>query len=77
MRLLVAEAGWRGLWRGALPNVQRAALVNMGEMTTYDTSKRWLITTFDMQVCQSNDWHSLASVIYKIGCHSLMPSIFK
>lgn len=37
-----------GLWRGGLPNVQRAALVNMGEMTTYDTAKRWLQWRFDL-----------------------------
>ncbi|VDM17319.1 unnamed protein product [Hydatigera taeniaeformis] len=41
-RRLVKENGVLGLWRGGLPNVQRAALVNMGEMTTYDTAKRWL-----------------------------------
>ncbi|KAL5109647.1 Mitochondrial uncoupling protein 4 [Taenia crassiceps] len=41
-RQLVKESGVLGLWRGGLPNVQRAALVNMGEMTTYDTAKRWL-----------------------------------
>ena len=29
-RQIVAEGGIRGLWRGWVPNVQRAALVNMG-----------------------------------------------
>lgn len=38
--ILAQEGGIRGLWRGGLPAVQRAALVNLGELTTYDTAKR-------------------------------------
>ena len=30
------EGGIAGLWRGAVPAVQRAALVNLGELVTYD-----------------------------------------
>ena len=30
LRLIVAESGIKGLWRGWVPNVQRAALVNCG-----------------------------------------------
>ena len=33
---IVAQAGVRGLWRGCWPNVQRAALVNLGDLSTYD-----------------------------------------
>ena len=29
-RKIVGETGVRGLWRGCVPNVQRAALVNLG-----------------------------------------------
>ena len=47
-RQLIKESGFFGLWRGGLPNVQRAALVNMGEMTTYDTAKRWLQHRFGL-----------------------------
>ena len=41
-----AEAVWRaegaaGFWRGGLPAVQRAGLVNLGELATYDAAKRW------------------------------------
>ena len=35
-RTIVAEDGLRGLWRGTMPAVQRAALVNLGELATYD-----------------------------------------
>lgn len=35
--------GVRGMWRGSAPAIQRAALVNLGELTTYDTAKQaWL-----------------------------------
>lgn len=33
----------RGLWRGAWPAVQRAALVNLGELATYDQAKRAIL----------------------------------
>jgi hypothetical protein len=36
IRTIVAEDGLRGLWRGTMPAVQRAALVNLGELATYD-----------------------------------------
>lgn len=34
---LTRQQGVRGLWRGGLPAVQRAALVNLGELSTYDS----------------------------------------
>jgi hypothetical protein len=34
---LIQQHGIAGLWRGGLPAVQRAALVNLGELSTYDT----------------------------------------
>jgi len=37
------ESGIRGLWKGWVPNVQRGALVNLGDLTTYDTAKRFLL----------------------------------
>ncbi|XP_067098375.1 mitochondrial uncoupling protein 4 [Osmerus mordax] len=55
----VSEGGVRGLWAGWVPNVQRAALVNMGDLTTYDTVKHFLLRNSSLQdnaVC-----HSLAS----------------
>ncbi|XP_023943455.1 mitochondrial uncoupling protein 4 [Bicyclus anynana] len=47
-RLLYTEAGILGFWRGAIPNVQRAALVNMGDLAAYDYSKQFLIREFGM-----------------------------
>ncbi|KAF7259315.1 hypothetical protein EG68_03614, partial [Paragonimus skrjabini miyazakii] len=49
LKQLLSEGGFVGLWRGGLPNVQRAALVNMGELTTYDTAKRWVAIKFHLK----------------------------
>ena len=40
---IVRQEGILGLWRGGLPAIQRAALVNLGELTTYDTAKRQIV----------------------------------
>ena len=37
---LLQQGGLRGLWRGWGPNCQRAALVQLGDMTTYDNAKQ-------------------------------------
>lgn len=44
LKTILAEGGVAGLWRGWVPNVQRAALVNMGDLMTYDTVKHQLLT---------------------------------
>ncbi|KAK3586068.1 hypothetical protein CHS0354_033189 [Potamilus streckersoni] len=59
-RTIVAEGGVRGLWAGWLPNVQRAALVNMGDLATYDTVKHQLLTHTALQ--DDHFTHFLASV---------------
>ena len=41
----IREGGVRSLWKGAVPNVQRAALVNIGDLTTYDQTKTSLVST--------------------------------
>ncbi|CAH0397961.1 unnamed protein product [Chilo suppressalis] len=46
--MLYAEGGLKGFWRGAVPNVQRAALVNMGDLAAYDYSKQFLMREFGM-----------------------------
>ena len=40
---ILAENGISGLWKGSLPAIQRAALVNVGELTTYDAAKRAIV----------------------------------
>ncbi|XP_071483310.1 mitochondrial uncoupling protein 4-like [Diadema antillarum] len=46
---ILAEGGIRGLWKGWVPNVQRAALVNMGDLTTYDTAKHLILKHTSLQ----------------------------
>ncbi|XP_076309509.1 uncoupling protein 4A isoform X1 [Tachypleus tridentatus] len=62
---ILAEGGIRGLWKGWVPNVQRAALVNLGDLTTYDSSKHLILkyTTFHDNALT----HALAS-----GCSGLI-----
>ncbi|XP_074034840.1 uncoupling protein 4A isoform X2 [Leptinotarsa decemlineata] len=43
-----SAGGIRGLWKGSVPNVQRAALVNLGDLTTYDTAKRVIMRHTDL-----------------------------
>ncbi|OWF49407.1 mitochondrial uncoupling protein 4-like [Mizuhopecten yessoensis] len=43
LKQIIAEGGYKGLYRGCVPNVQRAALVNMGDLCTYDTAKQKLL----------------------------------
>ncbi|KAJ8009131.1 hypothetical protein DPEC_G00085710 [Dallia pectoralis] len=46
---IVSHGGIRGLWAGWVPNVQRAALVNLGDLTTYDTVKHFLLRNTSLQ----------------------------
>ncbi|KAG8538873.1 hypothetical protein GDO81_021867 [Engystomops pustulosus] len=46
---IVSKGGIRGLWAGWVPNVQRAALVNMGDLTTYDTVKHFLLRNTNLK----------------------------
>ncbi|KAJ8355784.1 hypothetical protein SKAU_G00185780 [Synaphobranchus kaupii] len=56
---IVSEGGIRGLWAGWVPNVQRAALVNLGDLTTYDTVKHVLLRNTSLQ--DNSLCHALAS----------------
>lgn len=42
-RNIYRNEGIRGFWRGWRPNVTRAALVNLGELATYDEAKRFVM----------------------------------
>lgn len=42
---IYTAGGLRALWKGCLPNVQRSALVNLGDLTTYDTVKTRLVSS--------------------------------
>ncbi|XP_014367756.2 mitochondrial uncoupling protein 4 [Papilio machaon] len=57
--ILYSESGIRGFWRGAIPNAQRAALVNLGDLAAYDSCKRLLVR--DMGMTDSPLVHTLAA----------------
>ncbi|XP_034124107.1 mitochondrial uncoupling protein 4 isoform X2 [Drosophila guanche] len=59
-RKIVQRGGIKGLWKGSIPNVQRAALVNLGDLTTYDTIKHLIMDRLQMPDCHTV--HVLASV---------------
>lgn len=40
--------GVRGLWKGCAPNVYRSAFVNLGDLTTYDSVKRYFMASWGM-----------------------------
>jgi solute carrier family 25 (mitochondrial uncoupling protein), member 27 len=46
---ILKEGGVRGLWRGSLINVQRAAIVNLGDLVTYDLVKTYLLNNLDLK----------------------------
>jgi len=46
---ILGNGGLRALWIGWIPNVQRAALVNLGDLTTYDTVKQYILRNTNMQ----------------------------
>uniref|UniRef100_A0AAY4AVH3 Mitochondrial uncoupling protein 4 n=2 Tax=Denticeps clupeoides TaxID=299321 RepID=A0AAY4AVH3_9TELE len=56
---ILSEGGIRGLWAGWVPNVQRAALVNLGDLTTYDTVKHFLLR--NTSVPDNSACHAVAS----------------
>lgn len=58
---IVRTEGFGGLWRGVFPNVQRAFLVNMGELACYDHAKHFVIRN---QIAGDNIYsHTLASIM--------------
>lgn len=58
---IIHTEGFKGLWRGVVPNVQRAFLVNMGELACYDHAKHFVINN---HIANDNIFaHTLASMM--------------
>ncbi|XP_017173171.1 mitochondrial uncoupling protein 4 isoform X7 [Mus musculus] len=62
---ILAEGGIRGLWAGWIPNIQRAALVNMGDLTTYDTVKHYLVLNTPLE--DNISTHGLSRLIFLVS----------
>ncbi|XP_023752255.1 mitochondrial uncoupling protein 3 [Lactuca sativa] len=58
---IINTEGFFGLWRGVFPNIQRAFLVNMGELACYDHAKTFIIHN---KIANDNIYaHTLASMM--------------
>jgi len=68
LRRILKESGVRGLWRGCWPNVQRAALVNLGDLSTYDSVKRAILDNTRLK--DNSATHCLSS-----GCAGLVGAV--
>lgn len=69
LKIILRTEGLGGLWQGVVPNVQRAFLVNMGELACYDHVKRIIIQN---QVCDDNIYaHTLASIMSGLSATTL------
>jgi len=65
LKKILAQGGVAALWRGCWPNVQRAALVNLGDLSTYDSVKRSILRNTTLQ--DNSLTHCLSS-----GCAGLV-----
>lgn len=66
---IIQTEGVGGLWKGVFPNVQRAFLVNMGELACYDHAKRFVIQN---QIASDNIFaHTLASIMSGLSATAL------
>lgn len=69
LKKIVAAEGFHGLWKGVFPNMQRAFLVNMGELACYDHAKRFVIRN---QISADNIYaHTLASIMSGLSATAL------
>merc|ERR1712106_1306276 len=67
-RKIIKQGGVISLWRGCWPNVQRAALVNLGDLSTYDSVKSSILTNTTLE--DNYLTHCMAS-----GCAGLVGAI--
>lgn len=66
---IVRAEGFGGLWKGVVPNVQRAFLVNMGELACYDQAKHFVIQN---KIAGDNIYaHTLASIMSGLSATAL------
>uniref|UniRef100_A0A2P2Q9A0 Uncoupling protein 3 n=1 Tax=Rhizophora mucronata TaxID=61149 RepID=A0A2P2Q9A0_RHIMU len=66
---IVHTEGFGGLWKGVFPNIQRAFLVNMGELACYDHAKQLIIRK---QISADNIYaHTLASIMSGLSATAL------
>lgn len=66
---IIQTEGVGGLWKGVFPNVQRAFLVNMGELACYDHAKHFVIQN---QIAGDNIFaHTLASIMSGLSATAL------
>ncbi|OQR79430.1 mitochondrial uncoupling protein 4-like [Tropilaelaps mercedesae] len=66
---ILRESGIRGLWKGWAPNVYRAALVNLGDLTTYDRAKHFILANTNLK--DNYVSHSMASC-----CSGFVAAVF-
>lgn len=66
---IIRAEGVLGLWKGVSASVQRAFLVNMGELACYDHAKRFIIKN---QICDDNIYaHTLSSITSGLSATAL------
>ncbi|KAG6670703.1 hypothetical protein I3843_Q044400 [Carya illinoinensis] len=66
---IMRTEGFKGLWKEVFPNVQRAFLVNMGELACYDHAKRFVIQN---QIARDNIFaHTLAFIMSGLSATAL------
>ncbi|KAH6824859.1 Mitochondrial substrate carrier family protein [Perilla frutescens var. hirtella] len=66
---IIHAEGVLGLWKGVSANVQRAFLVNMGELACYDHAKRFIIKN---KICDDNIYaHTLSSIMSGLSATAL------
>lgn len=60
LKQILKRGGVKALWKGSIPNVYRAALVNLGDLTTYDFAKRNIMNKTKLPDCHTV--HIMASI---------------